>query len=72
MYYFYIFTKILTMRYIDADILLEEIDELYRHVSSIRTKNITEENFKEARLIGYKDAIHKINSMLNKQTKNES
>lgn len=72
MYYFYIFTKILTMRYIDADILLEEIDELYRHISSIRTKNITEENFKEARLIGYKDAIHKINSMLNKQTKNES
>lgn len=72
MYYFYIFTKILTMRYIDADILLEEIDELYRHISSIRTKNITEENFKEARLIGYKDVIHKINSMLNKQTKNES
>ena len=72
MYYFYIFTKILTMRYIDTDMLLKEIDELYRHISSIRTKNITEENFKQTRLIGYKDAIHKINSMLNKQTKNES
>lgn len=70
MYYFYIFTKILTMRYIDADILLKEIDELYRHVSSIRTKNITEKKFKEPRLIGYK--MHKINSMLNKQTKNKS
>ena len=51
------------MKLIDKDAVVAEIKKLQRRYSKFQPRNICEEGLKEGRLIGYKDALHKLNSL---------
>lgn len=52
------------MKLIDKDALVAEIENLENAYKKIPTSyNSYEEGLKEGRLIGYKDALHKINTL---------
>ena len=53
----------------DLEILKKRVLKLIDEYSSIRTRSISEENFKDARLIGYKDVVHIIDTMLKSKLK---
>ena len=48
---------------IDKDVLVAEIEKLQKVYSTLSTRNNYEDGLKEGRLIGYKDALSKINSL---------
>lgn len=50
-------------QYIDKSALVAEIEKLMNNYSELPTRNSYEEGLKEGRLIGYKDALWKINSL---------
>ena len=47
-------------KYIDKDAVVAEIRKLQKRYSEFQTRNIYEEGLKEGRLIGYEDALHKL------------
>lgn len=49
-------------QYIDKDALVAEIENLKNTYKKCPTHNSYEEGLKDGRLIGYKDALHKINT----------
>lgn len=53
----------------DLEILKKRVLDLIDKYGSIRTRNVSEENFKDARLIGYKDVVHIIDTMLKSKFK---
>jgi hypothetical protein len=50
-------------QYIDKDSALAEIKRLIEKYSKCPTRNNYEEGLKVGRLIGYKDALYKINTL---------
>lgn len=50
-------------QYIDKSALLAEIERLIEKYSGCPTRNSYEEGLKGGRLIGYKDALYKINTL---------
>lgn len=50
-------------QYIDKAALVTEIEKLQKRYSEFRTRNIYEEGLKEGRLIGYKDALYKLDAL---------
>ena len=50
-------------RYIDKDALVAEIEKLQKTYSKLSTRNNYEDGLKDGRLIGYKDALDKINNL---------
>lgn len=56
-------------QYIDKDALAVEIENLENTYKKCPTRNSYEEGLKDGRLIGYKDALHKINTLEVKETK---
>ena len=48
---------------IDKSALVEEIEKLQKTYSKLSTRNNYEDGLKDGRLIGYKDALHKINNL---------
>ena len=48
---------------IDKDTLVAEIENLENTYKKCPTSNSYEEGLKDGRLIGYKDALHKINTL---------
>lgn len=50
-------------QYIDKDALVAEIENLENKYKKCPTRNSYEEGLKDGRLIGYKDALWKINSL---------
>lgn len=50
-------------QYIDKSTLVAEIEKLIEKYSECPTRNSYEEGLKDGRLIGYKDALYKINSL---------
>jgi hypothetical protein len=50
-------------QYIDKDALVAKIENLENTYKKCPTRNSYEEGLKDGRLIGYKDALHKINSL---------
>lgn len=53
----------------DLEILKKRVLKLIDEYGSIKTRNVSEENFKDARLIGYKDVVHIIDTMLKSKFK---
>ena len=51
------------MKLIDKDALVAEIENLENTYKKCPTRNSYEEGLKDGRLIGYKDALHKINTL---------
>ena len=51
------------MKLIDKSALVVEIEKLQKTYSELSTRNNYEDGLKEGRLIGYKDALHKINNL---------
>jgi hypothetical protein len=51
------------MKLIDKDALVAEIENLENTYKKCPTRNSYEEGLKVGRLIGYKDALHKINTL---------
>jgi len=51
------------MALIDKDALVARIENLENTYKKCPTRNSYEEGLKEGRLIGYKDALHKINTL---------
>ena len=51
------------MKLIDKSALVAEIDNLENTYKKCPTHNSYEEGLKDGRLIGYKDALHKINTL---------
>ena len=49
-------------QYIDKDALVAEIEKLQERYSTCPTRTNYEDGLKEGRLIGYEDALHKINT----------
>ena len=47
-------------QYINKAAAVAEIEKLQKRYSECKTRNIYEEGLKEGRLIGYKDALHKL------------
>ena len=56
------------MKYIDADCLRAEIENLIKKYSSVEAKGPILEGYKGGRLIGYRDAINKLNSLQKEQS----
>lgn len=54
-------------QYIDKDTLVSEIEKLMNNYSELPTRNPYEDGLKDGRLIGYKDALYKINSLESKE-----
>ena len=50
-------------QYIDKDAAVAEIKKLQKHYGEAQTRNIYEEGLKEGRLIGYRDALHKLDTL---------
>ncbi len=50
-------------RYINKDAFVAEIENLENTYKKCSTRNSYEEGLKDGRLIGYKDALHKINTI---------
>lgn len=50
------------MKLIDKDALVAEIENLENTYKKCPTRNSYEEGLKDGRLIGYKDALHEINT----------
>ena len=50
-------------QYIDKSALVAEIEKLMNNYSELPTRNDYEDGLKDGRLIGYKDALYKINSL---------
>lgn len=50
-------------QYIDKAALVAEIEKLREMYSTFPTHNNYEDGLKEGRLIGYEDALHKINTL---------
>lgn len=50
-------------QYINKDALVAEIENLENTYKKCPTRNSYEDGLKEGRLIGYKDALHKINTL---------
>lgn len=50
-------------QYIDKSALVAEIEKLMNHFKTCQTLNSYEDGLKEGRLIGYEDALDKINSL---------
>ncbi len=50
-------------QYIDKDALVAEMENLENTYNKCPTRNSYEDGLKEGRLIGYKDALHKINTL---------
>ena len=48
---------------IDKDALVVEIESLMNHFKTCQTLNSYEDGLKEGRLIGYEDALYKINAL---------
>ena len=48
---------------IDKSEIVSEIEKLQKVYSTLSTHNNYEDGLKEGRLIGYKDALHKINTL---------
>lgn len=57
-------------QYINKDAAVAEIKKLQKRYSEAQTRNIYEEGLKEGRLIGYKDALHKLNTLEVKEVVN--
>lgn len=55
------------MKYIDADRLRAEIEDLIVKYSSVEAKGPILEGYKGGRLIGYRDVINKLNSLQQEQ-----
>jgi len=51
------------IQYIDKDTLVAEIENLENTYKKCPTRNSYEEGLKEGRLIGYKDALYKIDTL---------
>lgn len=51
------------MTLIDKDSLVAEIENLVSTYKKCPTRNSYEDGLKDGRLIGYKDALHKINTL---------
>ena len=51
------------MELIDKAAVVAEIEKLQKRYSECQTRNIYEGGLKEGRLIGYKDALHKLNAI---------
>ena len=51
------------MKLIDKDTLVSEIEKLTKTYSELPTRNPYEDGLKDGRLIGYKDALYKINTL---------
>jgi hypothetical protein len=51
------------MQLIDKDALVAEIEKLQKRYGEFKTRNIYEEGLKEGRLIGYKDALYKLDTI---------
>ena len=51
------------MKLIDKDALTAEIENLEKTYKECPTRNSYEEGLKDGRLIGYKDALHKIDTI---------
>lgn len=58
----------LDMKYIDADRLRVEIENLIKRYGSIKAKGVLQEGYKGGRLIGYEDALNKLDSLQQEQT----
>ena len=50
-------------QYINKDALVAEIEDLENNYKKCPTRNSYEDGLKDGRLIGYKDALHKINTL---------
>lgn len=50
-------------QYIDKSALVAEIEKLMNHFKTCQTLNSYEDGLKEGRLIGYEDALDKINTI---------
>lgn len=50
-------------QYIDKVALVAEIEKLMEDYSKYPTRNVYEDGLKDGRLIGYKDALYKINTL---------
>ena len=50
-------------QYIDKDTLVAEIEKWEKMYKTCPTRNSYEDALKEGRLIGYKDTLHKINTL---------
>lgn len=50
-------------QYISKSVLVAEIENLENTYKKCPTRNSYEEGLKDGRLIGYKDALHKINTL---------
>ena len=48
-----------------------EIERLISEYGAIETRDVTDENFKTARLIGYRDVLHFIDRMQEKKSEND-
>jgi len=51
------------MELIDKSALVAEIEKLMNYYSELPTRNNYEDGLKDGRLIGYKDALYKINTL---------
>ena len=51
------------MKLIDKDKIVAEIKKLTNHFKTCQTLNSYEDGLKEGRLIGYEDALYKINTL---------
>lgn len=51
------------MELIDKAAIVAEIKKLQKRYSECRTRNAYEEGLKEGRLIGYKDVLHKLDTL---------
>ena len=51
------------MELIDKAVVVEEIKKLQKQYSEAPTRNTYEKGLKEGRLIGYKDALHKLDTL---------
>jgi len=58
-------------QYIDKAAIIAEIERLREEYASSPTRNIYEDGLKEGRLIGYRDALHKINTLEAKEVQEE-
>lgn len=60
-------TELEKMELIDKSALVAKIEKLQKVYSTLPTRNDYEDCLKEGRLIGYKDALNKINSIETKE-----